>query len=156
MRDIIFYFGTDSRDFSVISATFHQFARAVELHYITEADELFTRLCMPERLPTLIFASLGEDSGPVLELVQHVKSHPAARWIPIILIGHGNDHWKHEEVISAGAAAFLRSPLQPDCLQRLFSAGGDLLIRPQEDAPLLMASPQKGAMTSDRRIAWRL
>jgi CheY-like chemotaxis protein len=142
MRDIVFYVGTDSGDFSIISATFHQFARLVELHFITAPDDLFAKLDEPSPLPSLIFMGLLPDHPSVLELLRHVKSHSGGRWIPVILIGGTDDQWSQDEVIGAGAARFLRSPLQPDALQRLFSAAGDLLVRPQEDAPLLVASSQ--------------
>ena len=57
----------------------------------------------------------------------------------MILIGDEATDW-HQEVVSAGAAALLRSPLQIDALQRLFSATGDLLFRPFDDAPALSTS----------------
>ena len=142
MRDIVFYLGNDSRDFSLISATFHQFDRVVGLHFITAPDDLFARLDEPSPLPSLIFMSLLPDHSSVLELLRHVKSHSGGRWIPVILIGSADDQWSQDEVMSAGVARFLRSPLQPDALQRLFSAAGDLLIRPQADVPLLVASSQ--------------
>ena len=58
----------------------------------------------------------------------------------MILIGDEATDWHQDEVVSAGAAALLRSPLQIDALQRLFSATGDLLFRPFDDAPSLSTS----------------
>jgi CheY-like chemotaxis protein len=142
MRDIVFYLGTDSQDFSIISATFHQFARLVELHFITAPDDLFARIDELSRRPSLIFMSLLPHYPPAPDLLRHVKSRSARGWIPVILIGATDDQWSQDEMISAGAARFLRNPLQPDALQRLFSAAGELLIRPQEDAPVLVASSQ--------------
>ena len=143
MRDIVFYLGTDTGDFSVISATFSQFARLVELHFITAPDDLFARLDEPGALPSLMFMSLLPDRAPVLELLRQIKSHAEVRGIPVVLIGGQEDQWTHDEAISTGAAALLRSPLQSHTLQPLFSAAGDLLIRPLEDMPLLVDSAQK-------------
>ena len=143
MRDIVFYLGTDTGDFSVISATFCQFARRFELHFITAPGDLFTRLDEPGALPSLMFMSLLPDRAPVLQLLRQIKSHADVRWIPVVLIGGKEDQWSDEEAISTGAAALLRSPLQSHTLQRLFSAAGDLLIRPKEDVPLLLASAQQ-------------
>jgi CheY-like chemotaxis protein len=143
MRDIVFYLGTDAEDFSVISATFSQFARLVELHFITAPGDLVARLDAPGTLPSLMFMSLLPDRARVLELLRQIKSHADVRWIPVVLIGGKDDQWSHDEAISTGAAALLRSPLQSHTLQRLFSAAGDLLIRPQEDVPLLVASAQQ-------------
>ena len=143
MRDIVFYLGTDTGDFSVISATFCHFARPVELHFIPAPADLFTRLDEPGALPTLIFMSLLPDRAPVLELLRRIKLHAGVRWIPVVLIGGKEDQWSHDEAISTGAAALLRNPLQAHTLQRFFSAAGDLLIRPQEDVPLLVTSAQQ-------------
>ena len=140
MRDIVFYLGTDTGDFSVISATFCQFARRVELHFITAPDDLVARLDEPGALPSLMFMSLLPERAPVLERLRHVKSHAGVRWVPVVLIGGTEDQWSHDEAISTGAAALLRTPLQSHTLQRLFSAAGDLRIRPQEDVPLLVTS----------------
>jgi len=143
MRDIVFYLGTDTGDFSVISATFCQFARLVELHFITAPDDLSARLDEPRALPSLMFMSLLPDRAPILELLRQIKSRAEVRWIPVVLIGGPEHQWSHDEAISTRAAVLLRSPLQSHTLQRLFSAAGDLLIRPQEDVPLLVASAQQ-------------
>jgi CheY-like chemotaxis protein len=137
MCDIVFYLGSDIHDFSVISAAFKQLAQPVELHFVTAPENIFDRLNSALPLPSLIFAKLPPETAPVLEFLQHLKSHPTGRWIPVVLIGSEANDWQYREASSAGAAALLKSPLQIDALQRLLSASGDLIFRPLEDAPTL-------------------
>ena len=137
MCDIVFYLGSDIRDFSVISAAFKQLAQPVELHFVTAPDNVFDRLNSALPLPSLIFADLPGNAGPLMEFMQHLRSHPTGRWIPVILIGNETNDWQHDEVVSAGAVAVLKSPLQIDALQRMLTAAGDLLFRPFEDVPTL-------------------
>ncbi len=128
MRDIIFYLGADVSDFSVISAAFKQLAHPVELHFTISADDLIAR-ATTSAAPSMVFAQLSPDHSAAIELLQHLKAHPAIRWVPVILIGGRTDEWSHEELMAAGAAALLKSPLHIDCIQRLFSAAGDPLLR---------------------------
>ncbi|HMJ66878.1 MAG TPA: hypothetical protein VK615_16165 [Candidatus Binatia bacterium] len=137
MCDIVFYLGSDIRDFSVISAAFKQLAQPVELHFVTAPENIFDRLNSPLPLPSLIFADLPGHAGPLLEFMQHLRSHPTGRWIPVILIGNEANDWQRDEAVSAGAVAVLKSPLQTDALQRMFTATGDLIFRPFEDMPTL-------------------
>jgi CheY-like chemotaxis protein len=142
MRDIVFCVGTAVADFSIISATFQQFDRLVDLYFVPSFDEVFACLDQPGALPSLIFMSLLPDRGPGFELLQHLKAHPNYRWIPVVLIGSGNDQWSRDEVISSGAAAMLTSPLEPAGLHRLFSPQGDLLIFPSDTAPVRVGTPR--------------
>jgi CheY-like chemotaxis protein len=141
MSDVIFYVGSSTEDFSVISATFSQFDRLFELHFISPPRDILARLNHQGPLPSLIFMDISADRGAILALVQHLKSHRDIRWVPIIFVGAAGDRWGQDEVIGAGGAALLRAPLRPDSLQRLFSATGDLLVHPN-DAALLASSPQ--------------
>ncbi|SRR5258705_11344251 len=137
MCDIVFYLGSDIQDFSVISAAFKQLAQPVELHFVTAPENIFDRLNSALPLPSLIFVKLPAEAAPVLEFLQHLKSHPTGQWIPVVLIGNEANDWQHGQVSRARAAALLKSPLQIDSLQRLLSASGDLIFRPMEDTPTL-------------------
>jgi CheY-like chemotaxis protein len=130
MRDIVFCVATATADFSIISATFQQFDRLIDLHFTDSFDDVFGYLDQPGPLPSLIFISLSPNRGSAFELLQHLKAHPNYRWIPVILLGRRDDQWSRDEVISSGAAAMLTSPLEPASLHRIFSPEGDLLIYP--------------------------
>lgn len=128
MREIIFYGGDTAADFSVISATFKQFNRLVELYFITHPEEVFQRLDSVEPLPSIIFLGMEPDPASTIELLEHLKAHPNYRWIPVVLISSATDSWSRDEALSAGAAALLPAPLEPAALRQLFSASGDFLV----------------------------
>jgi len=137
MLDIVFCVGTATADFSIICATFQQFDRPVEFHFVPSLDEVFSQLDQPGPLPSIIFMSMAPDRAPVFELLQHLKAHPNYRWVPVILIGDSDDQWSYEEVISCGAAGLLTTPLDPAAVRRIFSPEGDLLIHSLEHTPHL-------------------
>jgi CheY-like chemotaxis protein len=134
MADTVFYAGSEPDDFSAISAGFKQMAREVELHFAASAEELLKRLDAEGR-PSVIFVGLTpEDATTVLRAL---KTHEKGRWIPTILIGDSPYESHGERLVSCGAVAYLQRPIQTDALHRLFSATGELMLRPQEDGALL-------------------
>jgi len=138
MADMIYYLGPEAEDFATISAAFKQMARDVELHFAAFPEELLARLNTEGRMPTVIFVGLDpERAAPML---RELKSHHAACWVPTILIGDSPHEAQDERLVSCGAVAYLRRPLQTNAVQRLFSATGELILRPAEDGALLSLS----------------
>jgi len=134
MADTIYYLGTEPDDFSVISAAFKQMAREVRLHFAAYREELMNRL-NNETHPAVIFIGLSPDAAA--SVVRELKGHPAARWIPTILIGDHTYEAQGERLVSYGAVAYLQRPVQAEAIHRLFCATGELMFRPQEDGALL-------------------
>jgi len=138
MADMIYYLGAEAEDFATISAAFKQMARDVELHFAAFPEELLDRLNTEGRMPTVIFVALDpERAAPML---RELKSHHAACWVPTILIGDSPHEAQAERLVSCGAVAYLRRPVQTNAVQRLFSATGELILRPSEDGALLSLS----------------
>lgn len=135
MKDTIYYLGTEPEDFSTISAAFKQMARPVELHFAAFPEDLLARLDTETRAPAVIFVGLDpERAAPAL---RELKTHHAGCWIPTILIGDTPHEAQSERLVSCGAVAYLRRPVKTDVVHRLFSATGELIFRPDEDAASL-------------------
>jgi len=138
MADMIYYLGAEAEDFATISAAFKQMARDVELHFAAFPEELLARLNTEGRMPTVIFVGLDpERAAPML---RELKSHHAACWVPTILIGDSPHEAQDERLVSCGAVAYLRRPVQTNAVQRLFTATGELIFRPAENGALLSLS----------------
>ena len=138
MSDTIYYLGTQPEDFSTVSAAFKQMAKPVEMHFAAFPEDLLARLNAETRAPAVIFVGLEpERAAPVL---RELKTHHAGCWIPTILIGDSPHEAQGERLVSCGAVAYLRRPVKTDSVHRLFSATGELIFRPAEDAASLSLS----------------
>ena len=138
MSDIIYYLGNEVEDFSAISAAFKQMAREFEIHFAAFPEDVMARLNAGGCRPSVIF--VATPAAGAIPLLPQLKMHHVGCWIPTVLIGDGPQEAHCERLASCGAAAYLRRPLHTDAIQRLFSASGEFLFRPDEDAALLSFS----------------
>jgi hypothetical protein len=148
MADMIYYLGAEAEDFATISAAFKQMARDVELHFAAFPEELLERLNTETRMPTVIF--VGLDPERAASMLRELKSHHAACWVPTILIGNSPHEAQAERLVSSGAVAYLRRPVQTNAVQRLFTATGELIFRPVENGALLSLSGSAASRTGPR------
>ena len=96
---------------------------------ITEAESGFEALrCLPREAYDLIVTDINMPDINGLELVSFVKSNPAYRSIPLIIVSTEGSERDRDKGLELGADAYLVKPFDPKVL---WQVAQDLLARPR-------------------------
>jgi two-component system chemotaxis response regulator CheY len=107
---------------------------------ITEAASGFEALrFLPRESYDLIVTDINMPDINGLELVSFVKSNPAYRSIPLIIVSTEGSERDREKGLGLGADAYLVKPFDPKVLWQIAQ---DLLDRPRSGPPAGEARPK--------------
>ncbi len=97
---------------------------------IAMASDPFATIELAERFhPDLIITDFMKPYMNGAEMVSRLKSNPALRDIPVILITAGNDYWRVSRAVAAGVTRWLHKPFKPPSLITVVASvlSGDFL-----------------------------